>query len=117
MISKIIPSITKKSAAKKSSTRPSKPFVALKDLFADYEIKTGQNYVTREFQDYGYRLACELTDLEHKSLYIKMAKTVDRAILEQARTFIIDAAAINKAKLFMWKVKQLKLAAKTKVTK
>ncbi len=65
-------------------------------------------YVSREYQDYGYRLAMELEDQAHKSLYIRMAKTVDRGILEKARTFVLDANAFSRAKLFMWKVKQLK---------
>jgi hypothetical protein len=65
-------------------------------------------YVSREFQDYGYRLAMELGDEPHKSLYIKLAKTVDRAILEKCRSFVIDSNADNKGALFMWKMKELK---------
>lgn len=65
-------------------------------------------FISREFQDYGYRLAIELDDEAHKSLYIKLAKTVPRQILEQARTFVLDANARSRGKLFMWKVKQLK---------
>lgn len=71
-------------------------------------------YVSQEFQDFGYRLACELDDVAHKSLYMRLAKTVDRKILEQARTFVLDANARSKAKLFMWKVKELKKATKAK---
>ncbi len=63
-------------------------------------------YVTREYQDYGYRLAAELTDLKHKALYIKLAKTVDRAVLEACRRFVIDSNATNKGALFMWKLTQ-----------
>jgi len=65
-------------------------------------------YVSREFQKYGYDLAMELGDPEHKALYIKMAKEIPRPILEKARYFIKDARARNKARLFMWKVKELK---------
>lgn len=66
-------------------------------------------YISREFQDYGYRLAEELGDLEHKALYIKLAKTLPRKILEQARNFVKDAiGARNKARLFMWKLKELR---------
>ena len=65
-------------------------------------------YVSREYQDYGYRLAMELDDEAHKALYIRMAKTYDRGILEQARTFVIDSNATSKPRLFMWKVKQIK---------
>src|SRR3990167_5563419 len=73
-------------------------------------------YVTREFQDYGYRLARELGDEGHKSLYIKMAKTVDRALLEQVRRFVVDSNADNKGALFMWKLKELRVG-KFRVTK
>ena len=65
-------------------------------------------YVSREFQKYGYDLAMELDDLPHKSLYIKMAKDTPRPVLERAKNFVKDARARNKARLFMWKVKELK---------
>lgn len=74
-----------------------------------------KKFITQEFQDYGYRLAIELNDHKHKSLYIKLAKTVDRKILEQARIFIKDAYKVrNKARLFMWKVKELRKTLKNK---
>jgi hypothetical protein len=66
-------------------------------------------YISREFQDYGYHLAESLSDLPHKSLYIKLAKTYDRKILEQALRFCIDSNANSKGALFMWKIKQLKI--------
>lgn len=66
-------------------------------------------YISREFQAYGYYLAEELEDLEHKALYIKLAKTVPRFLLEEARNFIKDAGKVkSRARLFMWKLKQLK---------
>jgi len=65
-------------------------------------------YVSREFQKYGYGLAVELGDLEHKALYIKLAKETPRAILEKARYFVKDAKARNRGKLFMWKLGELK---------
>ncbi|PIQ70117.1 hypothetical protein COS55_02350 [Candidatus Shapirobacteria bacterium CG03_land_8_20_14_0_80_40_19] len=66
-------------------------------------------YVSREFQKYGYDLAMELGDLTHKSLYIKMAKETPRVILEKARYFVKDAKARNRGRLFMWKVKELRV--------
>lgn len=65
-------------------------------------------YISREFQKYGYDLAMELNDLNHKALYIKMAKETPRPILEKARYFVKDSKARNRAKLFMWKVWELK---------
>lgn len=70
-------------------------------------------YISREFQDYGYRLAEELEDLKHKALYIKMAKEQPRRLLEEARYFVKDAPNVrHRAKLFMWKLKELKNAKK-----
>lgn len=72
-------------------------------------------YISREFQKYGYDLSMELGDPEHKALYIKLAKEVPRAILEKARYFVKDARARSKARLFMWKIKELR-KAKTEVS-
>lgn len=65
-------------------------------------------YISREFQAYGIYLSEELGDYKHKSLYIRLAKTVPRAILEKALSFVKDANAKSKARLFMWKMKKLR---------
>lgn len=65
-------------------------------------------YISREFQSYGIFLAETLGDYKHKSLYIRLAKTVPRAILEKALSFVKDANAKNKARLFMWKMAKIK---------
>lgn len=89
-------------------------FSGIGDLFADYEV-TQNKYISQEFQDFGYQLAVKLHDLAHKSLYIKMAKEIDRSILEQALSFVSDAeSAKSKARLFMWKVNQLKQKTNSK---
>ncbi|HUS60355.1 MAG TPA: hypothetical protein VMX76_03180 [Nevskiaceae bacterium] len=78
------------------------------DILKDFDWDK-KKYITREFQDYGYRLAEELGDLKHKALYIKLAKELPRKLLEEARTFVKDASNIkNPGKLFMWKLKKLK---------
>lgn len=69
---------------------------------------TEDKYISREFQAYGIYLSEILGDYKHKSLYIRLAKTVPRAILEKALSFVKDANAHNKAKLFMWKMKELR---------
>lgn len=69
---------------------------------------TEDKYISREFQAFGVHLAEELDDMKHKSLYIKLAKTMPRAVLEKALSFVIDSNAKNKGALFMWKLKQLK---------
>jgi hypothetical protein len=90
-------------------------FQSLGSLFDNYQLADKGGYVTREFQDYGYRLACELDDLPHKSLYIRLAKDVNRTILEAALSFVTDSNARSKAKLFMWKVKELRAQQAQKV--
>lgn len=65
-------------------------------------------YISREFQSFGIHLAEELDDYKHKSLYIKLAKTVHRSLLEKALTFACDSNAKNKGALFMWKLKELR---------
>jgi len=70
---------------------------------------THDKYISREFQAFGIHLAEELDDYKHKSLYIKLAKTVHRSILEKALGFVVDSKAKNKGALFMWKLKQLRL--------
>jgi hypothetical protein len=65
-------------------------------------------YISREFQSYGIYLAEQLDDYKHKSLYIRLAKTIPRAVLEKALTFVKDARANSKPRLFMWKMKKLK---------
>lgn len=74
-----------------------------KDLFEEHK------FISQEFQDFGYRLALKLDDLTHKTLYMKLAKQEPRALLEQALSFAIDyPRAKNRARLFMWKLNELK---------
>lgn len=66
------------------------------------------NRITQEFQAYGLYLAEQLNDTAHKGIYIKMAKTYPRSLLQRGLSFVSDSNARNKGALFMWKVKQLK---------
>lgn len=96
---------------KKQTTKPV-GFKSLKDILTDFDADKNK-YIYREFQDYGYRLAQELNDLEHKALYIKLAKEFPRALLEEARAFVKDASNVrSRARLFMWKVNELKKGRK-----
>lgn len=71
-------------------------------------------YISREFQSYGIYLAESLDDYKHKGLYIKLAKTIHRSILEKAFTFAQDSNAKNKGALFMWKLGELRKLANSK---
>jgi hypothetical protein len=73
-------------------------------------------YVSREFQSYGIYLAETLDDHKHIALYIKLAKNTPRAILDKALSFVIDANAKSKPRLFMWKMKELKTVQKNQRT-
>lgn len=73
---------------------------------------TTDKYISREFQTFGLHLADALDDYKHKSLYIKLAKTVHRSVLEQALSFSVDSKATNKGALFMWKLKELRKGEK-----
>ncbi len=89
-------------------TRFGQGMLPIREVIKDFD-QLKNKYISREFQDYGYRLAEELGDLRHKALYIKLAKTQPRRLLEEARNFVKDANNVrNRAKLFMWKVGQLK---------
>ncbi len=91
-----------------NTSKKKRGFSGIGDLFSGYTVEKN-TYISREFQDFGYQLAVKLNDLKHKSLYIKMAKEIDRGILEQALRFVSDAeSAKSKARLFMWKVTQLR---------
>lgn len=74
-------------------------------------------YVSREFQAFGVHLSKKLQDERHKSLYMKLAKTCPRAILEEALRFVSDSNARNKAALFMWKLKELNAFKRKSVDK
>ncbi len=65
-------------------------------------------YISREFQSFGIYLSEQLDDYKHRGLYIKLAKTLHRAILEKALSFVSDSNAKNKGALFMWKLKQIR---------
>jgi hypothetical protein len=80
-------------------------------LFKDNLIKR-KKYVKNEFQAYGLELATELDDWKNKSLYIRLAKTENRKLLEKARYFVKDHSPgqiKTPYRLFMWKLKQLHL--------
>lgn len=80
---------------------------SLKTILSRVNLDDTDKYLSREFQKYGIYLAERLGDMKHKALYIKMAKDIDRKILDQALSFVMDANARSKGRLFMWKIKQL----------
>jgi hypothetical protein len=69
---------------------------------------TKDKYISRDFQAFGIYLAEEMEDYKNKGMWIRLAKTNHRAILEQALSFVKDSTADNKIGLFLWKLKKIK---------
>ena len=83
-------------------------FQCIKDILLQKIKKNSRKYISREFQDYGCRLAEDLDDLQRKTLYIKLAKDIPRTLLEAAKSYVIDYPnAKKKGALFMWKLKKM----------
>lgn len=81
------------------------------DILTKFNPKEDK-YVSTEFQTFGIYLADKLGDPRKKALYIKYAKHIPRAILEEALRFVVDSNARNKGALFMWKLKELEAFTK-----
>lgn len=65
--------------------------------------------ISKEFQFFGCSICEALGDTDRYSLYIKLAKTYERNLLEQALSFVKDYPnAKSKPKLFLWKLKNLR---------
>ena len=108
----------KEKTVKKQSNQRKKQFSTVAELLNQHPIKESNKYISQEFQAFGCYLAAVLGDQAHTSLYIKLAKTYPRALLERALAFVSDAEnARSKAKLFMWKLDQLKKKKATTVDK
>lgn len=64
--------------------------------------------LSTEFQHFGVFLADELGDPKY-SLYIKLAKTYPRSLLEEALNFTKGyTTAKSKGRVFMWRLKLLR---------
>jgi len=72
--------------------------------------KDGTKYVNYEFQIYGHWLAMQLdADEKQIGMFIKFAKTQDRALIQSALEFVKGAyRPKSKVRLFLWKMKRLK---------
>lgn len=82
---------------------------AISKVIAEVKFKDRPRNISKEFQMYGVYLAESLDDTKHYSLYIKLAKEQSRPILQEALNFTKGYYnAKNKAKVFMWKLKELR---------
>lgn len=78
----------------------------IKDILKNFN-PLKDKYISREFQAFGVYLAEKIGEKRKKGLYIKLAKTIHRSILEEALRYVIDSKAKNKPALFMWKLKKM----------
>jgi len=84
-------------------------FAKIVDVLGKYDLEeTKQRRISREFQDYAYRLAVALDDVAHVPIYMRLVKNAPREVIEKAKSFVMDSNARSKGKLFMWKVKELR---------
>ncbi len=78
-------------------------------VLGETKFKDRPKNLSKEFQVYGVFLAESLDDTKHYSLYIKLAKEQPRQILEEALNYTKGYYnAKNKAKVFMWKLQELR---------
>lgn len=81
---------------------------SLGKIIAETKFNRPKNLST-EFQVYGVYLAEQLGDTKRYSLYIKLAKDIPRELLNEALTYTKGFTnAKSKARVFMWRLKQLK---------
>lgn len=82
---------------------------SISKIISQTKYKDRPKNIAHEFQFYGCFLAESLDDTKHYSLYIKLAKDLPRALLEEALNYTKDYYnAKNKARVFMWRLSQLK---------
>ncbi|MDO8618874.1 MAG: hypothetical protein Q7R49_02890 [Candidatus Daviesbacteria bacterium] len=80
-------------------------------VIQEVKFKDRPKNLSQEFQVYGVYLAESLQDTKHYSLYMRLAKNYDRGLLEEALNFTkAYYSAKNKARVFMWRLQQLKNA-------
>lgn len=84
---------------------------SISTALSEIKFKNRPKNISHEFQFYGCYLAESLDDTKRYSLYIKLAKTENRALLEEALNYTKGYYnAKNKGKVFMWKLSELKKA-------
>lgn len=82
---------------------------SINKIIAETKFKDRPKNIAHEFQMYGVYLAESLQDTKHYGFYIKLAKEVDRKILEEALNFTKGySGARSKARIFMWKLQELR---------
>ena len=82
---------------------------SIKKVLEETRLKDRPKNIAHEFQMYGVYLAESLNDTKHYGLYIKLSKELPRKILEESLNFTKGyTGAKSKAKIFMWRLQQLR---------
>lgn len=85
-------------------------FITAKELLAESASlsKTKTRHSKNEFQAYAYKLAMDLNDLVNLKIYMRLAKNIERNLMEQAFRFVADSNSSDKGRLFLWKLKAIR---------
>src|SRR3989344_2254082 len=76
-------------------------FSSMTKILDKYELdETKQKRISREWQYYAYRLAVALDDTKHTAIYMRIVKTAPRELVEKAKSFVMDAGARSRGKMF-----------------
>jgi SAM-dependent methyltransferase len=91
--------------------------ISSKELLSKYNVldenpKPKKGGAHHEFQAFAYKLAKDLNDLVNLKMYMHITKNVERSMIEKAYSYAIDSHSDNRAKVFMWKIKELRLDLK-----
>ena len=87
---------------------------SLREILKDIEGKDTGKYVKHEWQLFAYKIAKVLDDLDRVPMYMSIAKTESRDLLQHALDFVKESKARSKPRLFLWKVKQLRIEREKK---
>ncbi len=83
-------------------------------LDPEEKIAASKRHPKNEFQAYAYKLAHDLNDLQHLQIYMRLAKNIDRVVMEKAYSFVSDSSSNDRGRLFLWKLKQIRKDEKRK---
>jgi ubiquinone/menaquinone biosynthesis C-methylase UbiE len=94
------------------------PLTTSRELLASYNLLNPDDknrHPKHEFQAFAYKLAHDLNDLVNLRIYMRLAKTVERSLMESAYSYALDAQTDNKGRKFFWKLKQLRIELKDRI--
>lgn len=72
------------------------------------KMPDAKRHPANEFQAYAYKLANDLNDLQNLHIYMRLAKNVERSLMEKAYSFVSDSSTDQRGRLFLWKLKQIR---------